>query len=449
LTIASPAAEDGQRERIQAELIRLWLRSQGSLFTTSAFNVVVAWALRNALDRRVLVIWASTTVGWSAFRYAVWLIFRRRPRSNAETLRWGGLFLAMLTVSGLQTAYLASQAFVPADLEHQIFIVTWVAGLTAGCAATYGGYPPAVAAFIGFPLLTFAGAIFARGTTDSALLGIIILTYLGLLMISARTLNRWIVDILNLRMRNERLTRELVDAKDQAESASEAKSAFMANMSHELRTPLNAVIGFAEMLEKEVLGPIGDRRYVAYAHDVHMSGKHLLSIINTILDLAKAEASHMELDFAPVDAGELLQECFNVMRLQADRASLEFKIAVPAAPLFCQVDETRLKQVVFNLLSNAIKFTDPGGRVSLSATAGGVGEVEIRVADTGIGMTPDEIELALQPFMQVKSPQRRSTAGTGLGLPFAKSIVELHGGRLEIASGKGEGTTVTAVLPGA
>ena len=449
MTLASPAAEAGPKEQLQAELIRLWLRSQSSLAATTVFNLVVAWALRNALDRLILVIWAATTVGWSAVRYAIWRIYCRRVRSDAETVRWGRLFIALLTITGMQTAFLAAQVFVPEDMEHQLFIVIWVAGLTAGCAATYGGYPPAVAAFIGFPLLSFASAIFFRGATDSTLLGIIILGYLALLMASARTLNGWIVDIFNLRVRNEKLTLELLEAKDLAESASEAKSAFMANMSHELRTPLNAIIGFAEMLEHEVLGPVGDRRYVGYAHDVHMSGEHLLSIINTILDLAKTEALRLELDFAQVDIGALVEECSNAMRLQAERGGLAYEVVPPSAPLVCRADETRLKQVVFNLLSNAIKFTDPGGTVTLTAASFAAGEVEIRVTDTGIGMSADEIDLALQPFMQVKDPHRRPPTGTGLGLPFAKSIVELHGGRLEIASARDKGTTVAVVLAGA
>ena len=125
-------------------------------------------------------------------------------------------------------------------------------------------------------------------------------------------------------MRNEALTEQLIAAKEIGESANDAKSIFMANMSHELRTPLNAIIGFAEMLEKEVLGPLGTARYVDYAHDVHMSGKHLLSIINTILDLSKTKASHLELDLDRIDIRELLHECFSVMRLQADKAGLHF-----------------------------------------------------------------------------------------------------------------------------
>jgi signal transduction histidine kinase len=201
------------------------------------------------------------------------------------------------------------------------------------------------------------------------------------------------------------------------------------------------------MLEKEVLGPLGTPKYIDYAHDVHMSGIHLLSLINTILDLAKTRASRLELDIARVELTALLRECFSVMRLQADRAELRFILDLPDGALVTDADDTRLRQVVYNLLSNAIKFTDPGGVITLSGRRGATDGVVIEVVDTGIGMDPDDVETALQPFMQVKQANRRGHAGTGLGLPFAKTIVELHGGRFDIVSARGKGTAVRVSLP--
>jgi signal transduction histidine kinase len=145
-------------------------------------------------------------------------------------------------------------------------------------------------------------------------------------------MNDWVVNIFGLRIQNDQLNTQLTVAKEAAEAANSAKSVFIANMSHELRTPLNAIIGFAEMLESEVLGPLGDHRYIEYAHDVHVSGKHLLSIINTILDLAKVEASHLELDRDRSDISYLLHECASVMRLQAQDAGLEFRFEIPGDP---------------------------------------------------------------------------------------------------------------------
>jgi signal transduction histidine kinase len=272
------------------------------------------------------------------------------------------------------------------------------------------------------------------------------LIYLVLLLISARMLYGWVANVFALRIRNEELTAQIIVAKDAAEAANEAKSVFMANMSHELRTPLNAIIGFAEMLEKEVLGPLGNRRYVEYAHDVHTSGQHLLSIINTILDLAKTRASHLELQREQTNVADLLRECHSVMRLQALQANLDLTADLPPT-LIAHVDPTRIKQVLYNLLSNAIKFTDPGGKITLAGSHLNGGAVEIRVTDTGIGMDEAEIELALQPFMQVRQTGRGLSAGTGLGLPFAKSLIELHDGSLVVSSAKGKGTSVLVRLP--
>jgi len=267
------------------------------------------------------------------------------------------------------------------------------------------------------------------------------------LLMSARILKHWVWDIFSLRIRNEQLTVELIEARDAAEAANEAKSVIMANMSHELRTPLNAIIGFAEMLEKEVLGPLGTPRYIDYARDVHMSGLHLLSLINTILDLAKTRAAGLDLNLALFDIRDLLGECASVMRLQAAKARLTLAVNLPDEPLFARADDTRLRQVLYNLLSNAIKFTDPGGRITLTGRMAPPGKVEIWVVDTGIGMDADEVAVALQPFMQVKQTDGRMTAGTGLGLPFAKTIVELHGGRFDIVSARGQGTTIKVTLP--
>jgi len=411
------------------------------------YSLFCLWALWDALPRRPLVIWVIGIVGWMGIRLWAWRQYARKRHDDVAVVRWGHRLVAMLAVTGLSIAYIASQTFAPPKIEDQLFIAMGVGGLTAGAAAVYGAYLPAVIAFNGPVLAAFTVAVLRVGSADAFLLAAMTIVYFILLMVSARTLNGWVRDIFLLRMRNEELSFALIEAKEAAEGANDAKSIFMANMSHELRTPLNAIIGFAEMLEKQVLGPIGNPRYVEYAHDVHMSGQHLLSIINTILDLAKSQASNLELQLDRVDITGLLRECFNVMRLQADKAAVKFVLETPAEPFFGLVDETRLRQVVYNLLSNAIKFTDPGGSVELSGRVAADGGIEITVKDSGIGMDPSDIAVALQPFQQIRHPGRRAPQGTGLGLPFAKTIVELHGGTLDVQSSKGNGTSVHVVLP--
>lgn len=236
-------------------------------------------------------------------------------------------------------------------------------------------------------------------------------------------------------------------AKETAEAASRAKSIFLANMSHELRTPLNAVLGFSEILHEELFGPLGDARYRQYVADICASGRHLLDVINAILDLTKIESGRMELHEEAVDLHTFVGDC---ARLIADRARLHeiaFAVRVPGTAIRLSADPVRLKQVLINLLSNAVKFTLSGGSVELDVRDARDGGCEIVVSDTGIGMNAAEIEKAMQPFEQVDSSLARRYEGTGLGLPLTKALVDLHGGLLVLESAPGCGTTATVRLP--
>ncbi len=439
-------SKPGQAERLTAEQIRLWLKSPLPMTATLIFGIAAVWALWAAMPHAVLVWWYVAGVVWSIIRFVAWMRFGRVPRNDRDTIRWGRVLAIMLFGTAVQTSYIAALVFVPDNLEDRLFIAMGLTGIIAGAAAMYGSYLPAVVAFIGPISLTLAAAVSVHGSADSIVMGFMVLLYLAFLLASARRLNCWVVDIFTLRVQNETLTEALIDARDAAEAANDAKSIFMANMSHELRTPLNAIIGFAEMLEQEVWGPLGNPRYIDYAHDVQTSGRHLLSVISMILDLAKHKASHFELDLNPLDIRGLLSECFNVMRLQAAKGNIEFSIDIAPEPLWARVDDTRIRQVVYNLLSNAIKFTDPGGKITIIGRRGDDSSIEIIVVDTGIGMDPEEQRIALEPFMQVKRAGRRNAAGTGLGLPFAKSIVELHGGAFALESARGKGTTIRVRL---
>jgi signal transduction histidine kinase len=234
-------------------------------------------------------------------------------------------------------------------------------------------------------------------------------------------------------------------AKEAAESANRAKSEFLATMGHELRTPLNAVIGFSEIIMDAVMGPV-DGRYREYARDIHKSGQHLLGLIGDVLDLSKVEAGRLELHEGAVDVGRVIAACRRLVieRARANGVAIEEAVAPDLPPLMA--DELRLKQIVLNLVSNAVKFTPAGGRVSVAASVA-EGGMTITVADTGIGMRTEDIPAALEPFRQVDDALNRRFQGTGLGLPLAKMLTELHGGTLEIASEPGRGTTVRVRLP--
>jgi signal transduction histidine kinase len=238
----------------------------------------------------------------------------------------------------------------------------------------------------------------------------------------------------------------LIAAKDAAEAANKAKSEFLANMSHELRTPLNAIIGYASIMKDKIRGPI-DQKYVDDAKIIANSGSHLLAIINDILDIAKAEAQTLDLSADTVDIAETVRFSAGIVAEMAKNNEIACRYDVDGALPAFWGDAKKLRQALINLLSNAIKFTPAGGSVTLTAVGNATEGVNISIADTGIGIAPDQMPVALAPFGQVDGSLARKYDGVGLGLPLSKKLVELHGGSLDIDSAIGAGTTVTVRLP--
>jgi len=261
-----------------------------------------------------------------------------------------------------------------------------------------------------------------------------------------------VLDILQLQVAEGRQRGlELEAARMEAVRADAAKSQFLANMSHELRTPLNAVIGFADIIQGEMFGT-GETawgRYKDYAGDIGSSGRFLLDVINDILDLTKAAAGKVELREDRMSVAALITSVERFFRERARDAGLTLETSGPDQDQDIELwaDETKLKQVLLNLVSNAIKFTPAGGRVSVRAEARPEGGLALTVADSGIGIAMDDLDRIFQPFVQVDSSLARRHAGTGLGLPLARSFIELHGGTVEIASRPGSGTRVSVRLP--
>lgn len=239
---------------------------------------------------------------------------------------------------------------------------------------------------------------------------------------------------------------ELLRARDEAESASCAKTQFLANMSHELRTPLNAVIGFSEILNREMFGSLGEERYRDYARLIHESGEHLLNVVNDVLDMSKIEAGKFKIVKEPFDVASLVKLCTEIMRPAAEKRSVTLTHEVAAGIPELLADKRACKQMLLNIISNAIKFTDPGGRVRVSARAV-VGGVQFSVADNGIGISEGDLPKLGSPFVQADNSYDRSYDGAGLGLSVVKGLARLHGGGLAIESTLGRGTTVTITLP--
>jgi signal transduction histidine kinase len=240
-----------------------------------------------------------------------------------------------------------------------------------------------------------------------------------------------------------RMNDELGRLYGELERASRHKSDFLATMSHELRTPLNAIIGFSEILQEQMFGELNERQ-LTYVDDVIEAGRHLLSLINDVLDLAKIEAGRMDLELTEVAIPEVLKSAVSMHAEGASRGGIELGLSTEPEEIVVSADERRVRQIVFNLLSNAVKFTPPEGRVDVSSRLGD-GHVEVAVADTGPGIPAEDLETIFEEFEQ--SIDGKKAEGTGLGLPLSRKLVELHGGRLWVESEPGKGSTFRFTLP--
>ncbi|PCI01112.1 MAG: PAS domain-containing sensor histidine kinase [Alphaproteobacteria bacterium] len=239
----------------------------------------------------------------------------------------------------------------------------------------------------------------------------------------------------------------LMEAKLNSDLASRAKSEFLANMSHELRTPLNAIIGFSEIIKSEALGEIEQKPYVDYAKDIYSSGSRLLTVINEILGISKIEAGERQLSESIVDLGGVTQTCIDLLAAKIEVNNIDVTNIIDQNLPSIVAEEMAFKQMIMNLLSNAIKFTPADGKITISSEYDGQGDLRVSITDTGVGIDETDIPKALSPFGQLDNALSRTNSGTGLGLTLVDSLVRLHGGRLELLSQKGIGTTVTLVVP--
>ena len=272
------------------------------------------------------------------------------------------------------------------------------------------------------------------------------------LLLSERTLMMTVRDLQKERLLAEQQSQRLADLADKyarektrAEAANRSKSEFLANMSHELRTPLNAIIGFSEVMQESIFGPLGHAKYTEYSHDIHKSGQFLLDVINDILDMSKIEAGRMDIETTPVSLPSIIEDIMRFVGPRAAEGKVEVVLDLPRT-LEMTADKRALKQVFINLMSNAVKFTPEGGQVRLSV-AKMKNNAKITIVDSGIGIPSSDIEKLGRPFEQLENQFTKSRGGSGLGLAISKSLVDLHHGELTISSVVGVGTTVTVILP--
>lgn len=433
-------------QSIRAEQLRLLFKSPVSIIgapLTAALSLAVLWG---SIAPGLLAGWGAAMLSWTLVRWICWLRFRRVQADDALAIRWSRSAVMIMAVSGLLWGLFGAGFYLAPDTEIAAFMVLVVASMLAGGAITYAAYRPAYDAFVVGCALPVASASFSHGTQSSIVFGAMLLFYIVLLLAMGRSVSHSIERMISLQFQNTGLVDNLRHAKNAAEVANLAKTAFLANVSHELRTPLNAVLGFAGLIRDGAFGPI-DARYRGYANDIHASGEHLLALISDILDLSKIEAGRFDLHEQEVSIPGVVERCLRLIAWRAEDGRVAVRNQVPADLPHLVADDRRLRQVLLNVLSNAVKFTPAGGSVEISAARSADGGTAIAVADTGVGMRPEDIPVALEPFRQLDSTFTRHYEGTGLGLPLAQRLIELHGGTLAIESAPGKGTTVTMRLP--
>ncbi len=434
-------------EAVRAETVQLLYQSPFPALANLGVAILLVAVAWGAAPGPWLVAWLAAMAVATGGRLVLWRAFSRSEHAVCEAALWERRMLLGVTTVGLLWG-VTGVAVVTVDLPIRVegVVAISVGGMIAGAmfsmtasASVFRAYviPAAVGPIVGF---------LAVGDRDHVAVAGMGLVYLFVVLLWGRDAERGIVNGIRLRLQNEALVADLQVARDRADAAEKLKQESFTNLGHELRTPLNAIIGFAESLEIELWGPLGNPRYRDYARAIGDSGRHLYELIQGILDIARHDAGILELEETRFDLPELVANCVGMMEGTARGKGVELSTGGDDGAVAVFADATKLRQIVINLLANAVRFTPSGGRVTV-ATRRRDGDVELEVRDTGVGLAPEDIPRALEPFVQVGQEVARDTGGAGLGLPLSKRLAELHGGRLEIDSSPGEGTTVRIVLP--
>ena len=457
-TMSSPRASALPK----ATLERVVLERQLALFSKPMaitvyglpmWSLIVCWMFSGAYPRMGIAPSANIAAWFCIICVSCATAFMldrayRRAKANPDTFdvyTWMPRVTAVLTFMSASWASVIWFFWDPANDINQMALVTFVIfGVMNGMVARMNRFEAYLAGSSTSFLIIWLRCV----TTDSdpaQICSIAIPMLFVVLSSSVRTASRQIYDHLVAEIENEHLKDENARARDEAEQANRMKSAFLANMSHELRTPLNAILGFSEIISSQAFGAQAVDRYRDYANDIHESGRYLLDMINSLLDVAKIEAGKLELDIESIDASELIEQATRLIASRAQDKGVAVRTAVSPLAQTIQVDERAFRQIVINLLSNAVKFTEHG---SIETRIDPIeGAVVLSVTDTGCGIPTGQVNGVFEAFEQVDNRYTKSNGGTGLGLTLVRALARLHGGDCRIDSAPGRGTTVSVTFP--
>jgi len=433
-------------ERILAEKLKLLYRNTAAVLANLAIGGVVSALLWDVYPHGVLAGWLAAMAAVCAARLIRQRKFFDIPENRRCTPCAAKRFAIGAGASGLLWGILCLGLPVWGDSFDYILMAVAGAGMTAGAVTAIAIYYPAYVSYVaGFALPLIAVTI-SHPDRDIAGVGAMMIVYFLAISVTAHYTNRFINRTVELKVDNQALKTSLDAARVERDAARIEKWSTAAQLSHELRTPLNAILGFSETMNGEIFGSLGNSRYKEYTGHILASGQRLLTLIDELLLLSQSESGTLTLKESEFDVVAVLHSVADAQVVAAAKAGLVLECGATAGLPFLKADRAKLRQILVNLVDNAVKFTSSGGIVRLTAETRS-GGVLFAVNDTGIGISPDQISKALEPFGRIAAPVIDTTPGAGLGLPIAKRLAELHGAVLEIKSAVGEGTTCTIAFP--